>query len=78
MNIEEFNRALMTNNISPKNVCFNNNVADDVFCVRENYDNIEVFYRERGKEYDMRIFKNISQALEYLLDKILRISGKSK
>ena len=49
MNIREFDSILIDNNISPENVCFNNNVADDVFCVRENYDRIEVFYRERGK-----------------------------
>ena len=71
MNIEEFNNILILNQISPENVCFNNNVADDVFCVRENYGRIEVFYRERGKEFDMQVFQSLSLALVYLLDKMI-------
>ena len=71
MNIEEFNSILIHNHISPENVCFNNNVADDVFCVRENYGRIEVFYRERGKEFDMQVFQSLSLALVYLLDKMI-------
>lgn len=71
MDIKEFESILIDNNISPENVCFNNNVADDVFCVRENYGRIEVFYRERGKEFDMQVFQSLSPALEYLLDKMI-------
>lgn len=77
MTIEEFNNILTRNDISPENVCFNNNIADDVFCVRENYNKIEVFYRERGNEYGMQTFQTLSEALEYLLDKMLKMTGKS-
>ena len=65
---------LAGNGISPKNVCFDDEITDDVFCVRNNYNTFEVFYRERGKEYHMQRFSTLSQALEYLYDAIIKIT----
>lgn len=76
MNKQEFLIKLSENDISLDNICFNDGVKDDVFCVRENYNRFEVFYRERGKEYDAKSFLTLSEALEYLLDKILKMTGK--
>ena len=76
MNKQDFLKRLSENNISLENICFNDEVKDDVFCDRENYTCVEVFYRERGKEYDLQTFPTLSQALEYLLNKILKITGR--
>lgn len=76
MNKQDFLKGLSEKNISPENICFNDEVKDDVFCVRENYACIEVFYRERGKEYGLQKFSTMSQALEYLYNKILKMTGK--
>lgn len=76
MNKQDFLKSLSQNNIGLENICFNDEVKDDVFCVRENYTCVEVFYRERGKEYDLQKFSTLSQALEYLLNKILKMTGK--
>jgi hypothetical protein len=76
MNKHEFLKCLSENNISLENICFNDGFKDDVFCVRESYTYVEVFYRERGKEYDMQKFSTMSQALDYLLNKILKMTGK--
>ncbi|MEG1886915.1 MAG: hypothetical protein RR177_02210 [Oscillospiraceae bacterium] len=76
MNKQDFFKSLSENNIDLENICFNDGVKDDVFCVRENYTCVEVFYRERGKEYDLQKFLSLSQALEYLLNKILKMTGK--
>ena len=78
MNESNFISELLKYGIDPSIICFNNNVKDDVFCVRDNYNVVEVFYRERGKEYDIQKFQNRELALEYLLNKILRMSGKKE
>ena len=78
MNENNFILELLKYGIDPGIICFNNNARDDAFCVRDNYSIVEVFYRERGKEYDLRKFPNRELALEYLLNKILSISGKQK
>ena len=76
MSKQEFLKKLVENGIDLDNICFNDGAKDDVFCVRENYNRVEVFYRERGNEYDLRNFSTLSQALEYLLSKILKMTGK--
>lgn len=74
MNEKEFINSLSEHGINPNNVCFDDNTSDDVFCVNANYGRVEVFYRERGKEYDLHIFQTMSSALEFLLERMLTIS----
>ena len=67
----EFIDLLENNNISSDLVHFNNSVVDGYY-VLKNYHRWEVFYRERGKDYDCIGFPSESDALEYLLKKLLR------
>ena len=76
MNIDQFIELLVNKGIDPNIVCFNDTIKDDVFCVMEQYHFVEVFYRERGRAFDMKKFKTQSEALLYLAEKILRVSGK--
>ena len=50
---------------------FENSVADGYY-VLKNYHRWEVFYRERGKDYDCVGFPSESDALEYLLGKLIK------
>lgn len=76
MNINEFIEILIKYNIDPNIVCFNDKIKDDVFCVMDNYNSVDVFYRERGREFELKNFSTQSDALEYLSNKILVMSGK--
>ena len=67
----EFIDLLENNNISSDIVHFNNSVADGYY-VLKNYPRWEVFYRERGKDYDCIGFPCESDALIYLADKLIR------
>ena len=67
----EFIDLLENNNISSDLVHFNNSVADGYYILK-NYYRWEVFYRERGKDYDCVGFPSESDALEYLLKKLLK------
>ena len=64
--------------INPEIVCFNDGVKDDVFCVMENYGTIEVFYRERGSKFNLKVFATKTEALSSLFEEILAISGLRK
>ena len=76
MNKNEFVEILIKYNIDPNIVCFNDKIKDDVFCVMDNYNAVDVFYRERGREFGLQKFSTQSDALEYLSNKILVMSGK--
>ena len=65
----EFLELCKTNNISTNLIHFENSVADGYY-VLKNYHRREVFYRERGKDYDCVGFPSESDALEYLLKKL--------
>ena len=70
MTKEQFFRILKANNIPLDLICFDDNIKDDVFCINHNYTHWEVFYRERGKEFDVKKFVTESDALKCLLDKL--------
>ena len=78
MNKQQLMEQLIKYNIDTNIVCYNDTLRDDVFCVMDNYGGVDVFYRERGREFDFHRFTSESEALEYLLKKILLISGKNK
>ena len=71
----EFLELLDKHNINKNIVVFDDNITDG-YCVRKNYYRWEVFFRERGKEYDLLGFSSESDALQYLFDKLYSIYVK--
>ena len=69
MTYVEFVDLLKENKIDTSIVHFENSVADGYY-VLKNYHRWEVFYRERGKDYDCVGLPSESDALEYLLKKL--------
>ena len=70
MTQSEFIKMLKKNNIATGFVHFENSVADGYY-ILINYQRWEVFFRERGKDYDCIGFPCESDALEYLLNKLI-------
>ena len=71
----EFLDLLKKHNINEKFVVFDDDVKDG-YCVRKNHYRWEVFFRERGKEYDCIGFPSESNALQYLFEKLYSIYVK--
>ena len=71
MTYVEFVDLLKENKIDTSIVHFENSVADGYY-VLKSYHRWEVFYRERGKDYDCIGFPSESDALEYLLKKLFK------
>ena len=69
MTYVEFVDLLKENKIDTSIVHFENSVADGYYILK-NYHRWEVFYRERGKDYDCVGFPSESDALEYILVKL--------
>ena len=67
----EFLELCNKQNILPDLVHFENSVIDGYY-VLKNYHRWEVFYRERGKDYDCIGFPSESDALIYLLERLIR------
>ena len=67
----EFGELCNKQNVSPNLVHFENSVADG-FYVLKNYHRWEVFYRERGKDYDCMGFSSESDALINLSERLIR------
>lgn len=71
----EFLELLKKYNINENLVVFDDEIKEG-YCVRKNYFRWEVFFRERGKEYDCVGFPSESNALQYLFDKLYSIYVK--
>ena len=71
MTCNEFVDLLRENNVDTNIVHFENSVADGYY-VLKNYHRWEVFYRERGKDYDCVGFPSESDALIYLSERLIR------
>ena len=67
----EFLELREINNISTNLIHFENSVTDRYY-VLKNYHRWEVFYRERGKDYDCVGFPSENDVLEYLLKKLVK------
>ena len=67
----EFLELCESNNISTNLIHFENSVAEGYYILK-NYHRWEVFYRERGKDYDCVGFPSESDALLYLSEKLIR------
>jgi len=65
----EFLELYESRSISTNPIHFENSAADGYY-VLKNYHRWEVFFRERGKDYDCVGFPSESNALEYLLKKL--------
>ncbi len=72
MTHNEFIDFLKKNNFDTNIVHFENSVADGYY-VLKNYYRWEVFFRERGNDYYCVGFPSESDALEYLLKKLLKV-----
>ena len=75
MTREKFLELLKKHNINEHLVVFDDTMRDG-YCVRKNYSRWEVFFRERGKEYECIGFPSESNALQYLFDKLYNIYVK--
>lgn len=71
----EFLELLKKYSINEKLVVLDDTMEDG-YCIRKNYYRWEVFFRERGKEYDCIGFPSESNALQYLFDKLYNIYVK--
>lgn len=71
MTHNEFIALLKENDIDTNIVHFESSVADGYY-VLKNYHRFEVFFRERGKNYDCIGFPSESDASIYLADKLIR------
>lgn len=65
----EFFELLKICNINENLVCFDDLIRDG-YCIRKNYFRWEVFFRERGREYEVIGFPTESEALIYLYEKL--------
>ena len=71
----EFLELLKRYNIKEDVVVFDDPIKDG-YCVRKNHLRWELFFRERGKEYDCIGFASESNALQYLWDMLRKIYVK--
>lgn len=67
----DFIEVLENSNIPANFVHFQNSVEDGYYILK-NHHRWEVFFRERGKDYNCVGFPSESDALNYLLDKLMR------
>lgn len=72
MTRNDFFELLKKHNMKPELVVLDDPIKEG-YCVRKNYLRWEVFYRERGREYDCIGFPSESAALQYLFDKLYDI-----
>ena len=72
MTRQEFIEQLTRCGIDPNIVFFEPRVADG-FGIRKNYFRWEAFFQERGKEYSCIGFPSESDALQYVLDALIKL-----
>lgn len=77
MNRDKFMSLLQENGIDPNIVSFDSSV-DDGYNIRKNRIRWETFVRERGREYNCIGFPSESDALEYMLEKLIELYGKKQ
>ena len=77
MNREKFMSLLQENGIDPNIVSFDSSVNDG-YNIRKNRIRWETFVRDRGKEYNCIGFPSESNALEYMLKKLIELYGKKQ
>ena len=70
-----FLELLKKHNINEELVVFDDSFKEG-YCVRKNYYRWEVFFRERGKEYNCVGLPSESDALQYLFEKLYKMYVK--
>jgi hypothetical protein len=73
----DFLKLLKEHHIDPNLVVFDDPIKEG-YCLRQNYFRWEVFYRERGKEYDCIGFPSESNALQYLFNRLCNTYAQNK
>ena len=72
MTRSEFMEFLIEHNINKDLICFDNEIHDDAFCIRNQGNRWIVFYFERGAEFHHHhSFSSESDALIYLMQKMM-------
>ena len=77
MNREKFMSLLQENGIDTDIVSFDSSV-DDGYNIRKNRIRWETFVRDRGKEYNCIGFPSESDALEYMLKRLIELYGRKQ
>lgn len=77
MNREKFMSLLQENGIDTDIVSFDSSV-DDGYNIRKKRIRWETFVRDRGKEYNCIGFPSESDALEYMLKRLIELYGKKQ
>lgn len=72
----DFLELLKEYNIDSNQVAFDDPIKEG-YCIRKNYFRWEVFYREKGKEYNCIGFPSESNALQYLFDELYNMYVKN-
>lgn len=72
MTRDEFLKLLKENNIDESAVVFDDPIKDG-YCIRKNHFRWEIFFRERGKEYNLTGYPSESDALAALFEKLVQL-----
>ena len=69
MTEKEFRRKVKEEDIS-SNIYSIDQLKEDAICTRDYHGIWEVFYFERGREYDKKMFYSENEAYSYFYDKV--------
>lgn len=72
----EFLQELEDHNIDKSGIIFDPSPLDEGYCVRKNYYRWEVFWRERGQNYEVLGFPSESDALQHMLHRLIHDRGE--
>lgn len=71
MTKQEFINSIVKHGINPNTISFNDGLKEG-YGIRKVYWRWEIYYRERGKEYDVRGYPSESDALINLLEELVK------
>ena len=77
MTKDEFINLLSARKI-PTDIAIFDNTVKDGLCLRKVYFRWEVFFRERGQEYNVIGFPTESDALQYMYEKLLYLYNRNQ
>ena len=74
MNVAELQRRLTAEGIHPNHYSLFGGDRENSLCIEHSHDGWHVYYAERGKRWDDRIFSDEEEACNYFLDIVLKDS----
>lgn len=77
MDKNDFLKQLEENGISPAIVSFDSSIHEG-YNIRKNRVRWEIFLRERGREYNCMGFPSESDALQYMLEILVKLYGNKE